>query len=225
MSLSRDTKKWNPRKKKYQFVGSDLTNFLKKVRKLNQEKIVYYATGEYGGKTWRPHYHIILYNASIQSCIDAWQDIKGQPLGDIYFGTVEGASIGYVLKYITKVKQIPLHENDDRVPEYCRMSKGIGKHYLTEKNIKWHKADLPNRQYLPGIENEKYSLPRYFRKVIYNDQEKGFLKGENEKHRKEKQEAELAEFKDQYNHIVEERKKDNWRKLREKRHKNKNDLL
>lgn len=225
MSLTRDRKEWNSKKQKWKFIGGDLTNFFKKLRKENTEPIKYYAVGEYGGETYRPHYHIILFNASIQSVINAWQDEKGQPLGDVHFGTVEGASIGYVLKYISKVKTIPMHENDDRVPEFCRMSKGLGAQYINDRTIKWHKENLEERQYLPGLENTKYSMPRYYRDRIYTEQEKGYLKGTNEKHKREQQEKELQELGDQYTHTIAERKKDNWRKLREKRNKNKKDIL
>ena len=42
---------------------SDLQKFFKRLRKKTHEKISYYAVGEYGDKTQRPHYHIILFNA------------------------------------------------------------------------------------------------------------------------------------------------------------------
>lgn len=218
--------KENKRKRKPKemvFQGSHLTNFFKMLRK-TEPNIRYYAVGEYGGQTYRPHYHIILYNASIQGVIDAWQ-VDGKPLGECYFGTVEGASIGYVLKYISKTKQIPMHENDDRVPEYCRMSKGLGANYLNDKTKAWHKADLENRQYMPIEEGKKCAMPRYYRNRIYTDQEKGYLSGHNERYHKESQEKELLELGDQYNHIIDARKKDNWRKLREKRQSYKKDPL
>jgi len=42
----------------------DLQKFFKRLRKLTNEKLKYYAVGEYGSTKMRPHYHIILYNAN-----------------------------------------------------------------------------------------------------------------------------------------------------------------
>lgn len=225
MSLDRDKKVWSKKKNKMVFKGSHLTNFFKKLRKLTGKSIRYYAVGEYGGKTYRPHYHIILYNAEIQNVIDAWTNDNGHPLGDCHFGTVEGASIGYVLKYITKHKQIPLHDNDDRVPEYCRMSKGLGANYINDKTLQWHKADLENRQYMPLEDGKKCSMPRYYKQRIYTSQEAGYLKGSAERFKAKKEQEERQELADQYDHVIQQRKVDNWRKLKDKRQKNKNDLL
>ena len=44
-----------------------LQQFFKRLRQWhgkNHIGIRYYAVGEYGGKTYRPHYHIIIYNRS-----------------------------------------------------------------------------------------------------------------------------------------------------------------
>lgn len=80
--------------------------------------IKYYAVGEYGGRTFRPHYHIILFNAVLELIQPAWDK------GSVHYGTVTGASIGYSLKYISKPGKIPLHGNDDRQKEFALMSKG-----------------------------------------------------------------------------------------------------
>lgn len=96
----------------------DLQLFFKSLRKANSlRKIKYYAVGEYGGKTKRPHYHIILFNADITTVQNAWT--KGQ----IHYGNVSGASVGYTLKYMSKPKTVPKHKNDDRLPEFSIMSK------------------------------------------------------------------------------------------------------
>lgn len=111
----------------------DLQLFFKRLRKAHEEQLrvlqtgigipisrlslKYYACGEYGGRTRRPHYHIILFNASIELIQTAWD--KGQ----VHYGQVTGASIGYTLKYISKPSKIPQHRNDDRTKEFSLMSK------------------------------------------------------------------------------------------------------
>lgn len=81
--------------------------------------IRYYTVGEYGGKTKRPHYHIILFNAKLELLQPSWD--KGQ----IHYGIVTGASVGYTLKYMMKPPTRPMHKNDDRIREFSLMSKGL----------------------------------------------------------------------------------------------------
>jgi len=150
---------------------SDLQKFFKRLRKLTHEKISYYAVGEYGDKTQRPHYHIILFNATENSVQSAW-NLHTNSIGHCHFGNVSDASIGYTLKYISKEKQIPMHKNDDREKEFSLMSKGLGKSYLTPQTIQWHKNKLEERMYLPLKDGKKASMPRYYKDKMYKDGEK-----------------------------------------------------
>lgn len=98
----------------------DLQLFFKRLRKVHANRIRYYAVGEYGGKTCRPHYHLILFNADIAKIQPCWN------LGSVHYGQVSGASVGYTLKYMAKRGRIPMHKNDDRIPEFGLMSKRSG---------------------------------------------------------------------------------------------------
>lgn len=102
---------------------AEIQKFLKRLRKAHKDgrKIKYYCVGEYGGKTMRPHYHAIMFNVDLPLVQQAWG------LGHIHYGNVSGASIGYCLKYMAKRGKIPMHANDDRVPEFALMSKGLGR--------------------------------------------------------------------------------------------------
>lgn len=77
----------------------------------------YYAVGEYGGRTMRPHYHAIIFNVSRELIQDAWNR------GSVHYGEISEASVGYTLKYICKPSKVPLHKNDDRQKEFSLMSK------------------------------------------------------------------------------------------------------
>jgi len=150
----------------------DLQDYFKRLRKLNEEKIKYYAVGEYGGKTQRPHYHIILFNAKLETVLKAWS-LKSKFLGEYHVGNITEASVGYTLKYINKEKKIPMHRNDDRQKEFSLMSKKMGLNYLTEKIIKWHKADIGNRMYCNLKDGKKIAMPKYFKeKLNLTDEEK-----------------------------------------------------
>lgn len=142
--------------------------FMKKLRKIygNTRRIKYFAVGEYGGKTNRPHYHAIIFNADINDIEATWVD------GKIHVGTVQEASIGYTLKYMMKKGKIPLHKNDDRLPEFQLMSKGLGENYLTDSMREWHHNDLVNRMYVNLPEGKKIAMPRYYKNKLYSQIER-----------------------------------------------------
>lgn len=149
----------------------DVQKFFKRLRKQTDNKIKYFIVGEYGTEKMRPHYHAILFNANAEIIYRAWmKDLK--PIGTIYIGTVSEASIGYTLKYMQKPTKIPIHKNDDRLKEFQLMSKGLGKTYLTEKMVKWHKDDLENRMYIPIKDGKKIAMPRYYKDKMYSESEK-----------------------------------------------------
>jgi len=137
-----------------------LQNFFKYLRK-DGEKIKYYACGEYGSRTKRPHYHLIIFGTTTDMIMKHWSH------GHVHFGQVTGASIGYTLKYMCKETKIPEFWNDDRIPEFALMSKKLGLNYLTPQMIQWHQADLKNRCYAT-INEIKISLPRYYKDKIYS---------------------------------------------------------
>lgn len=147
--------------------SSHLQSFFKRLRKAqygsNKSDIKYYACGEYGGKTNRPHYHVILFNAKLELIQQCWD------YGQIHYGlNVNEASVGYTLKYMSKPSRIPMHKNDDRVKEYAIMSKGIGKNYLTPAIIKFHNQ---SHEYMHCIlpDGKKIAMPRYYKDKIYDE--------------------------------------------------------
>lgn len=144
----------------------DCQLFFKRLRKAHTQgpPIKYYLASEYGNKTRRPHYHLILFNADLNKIAPAWD------LGDIYYGTVTGPSVGYTLKYISKDKSAIHHCNDDREREFSLISKGLGKSYLTAAMIKWHQNDITERMYVYQ-DGKKLGLPRYYKKWIYTERE------------------------------------------------------
>lgn len=61
----------------------DLQLFLKRLRKaISPEKCRFYAVGEYGSTTLRPHFHLILFNCSLNDY--GFEDIHRSQLGYMY---------------------------------------------------------------------------------------------------------------------------------------------
>lgn len=137
----------------------DLQLFFKRVRKAGY-KLRYYAVGEYGSKTYRPHYHIILFGDIPEKVIrQAW------PLGMVHIGQVNQASIMYALGYIVNGKTWKMQHK--RVRPFCTMSRrpGLGANYLSKQMVAWHKSDRKNYAMLDG---EKRHLPRYYKCKIFS---------------------------------------------------------
>lgn len=120
----------------------------KLIKNSDASTLRYYAVGEYGDETFRPHYHVALFGfptcaygqsryslRKLNCCFscdlvrDTWQH------GNVFLGTLEPASARYLAGYIEK----KMTRGDDprlegRHPEFSRMSTkpGIGADMMDE---------------------------------------------------------------------------------------------
>jgi hypothetical protein len=178
---------------------------MKRLRKISPSthSIKYYLCGEYGGKTFRPHYHAIIFNADIKNIEASWQN------GSIHYGTVNGASVGYTLKYMFKLGRIPLHQNDDRQPEFSLMSKGLGANYLTPQMLDYHKTDLLKNMNCVLPDGKKIAMPRYYKDKVYTEIERWYISKYSpfaiEKNEQKKEAAGIKEYGVQWNAIKADR--------------------
>ena len=96
---------------------------MKRLRKhAKSTKIKYYACGEYGSKTERPHYHAIVFN--LPRPFDKYI-LKAWKYGHIHVGTVTEQSIFYTTKYALKGlrrKNAWDYDARGREPEFQLMS-------------------------------------------------------------------------------------------------------
>jgi hypothetical protein len=82
----------------------DLQKFLKRLRYHLGKKFRYFAIGEYGSKTYRPHYHIILFGVEPffkQTFARAWSKKKKQ-IGIVHIGELNAYSARYISGYTTQ---------------------------------------------------------------------------------------------------------------------------
>lgn len=158
----------------------DLQLFLKRLRKNTRKKVKYFAVGEYGEKSYRPHYHLILFGLDQKQIYDdillSWKK------GHVRVDPVNDARIRYVTGYVLKKDDREYFEQDQYQKPYMVCSKKLGLDYVRIMKD-WHKADL-TRNYVPLEGGKRMCLPDYYRDKIYTEAEK-------------KQQAELVEKLDQ----------------------------
>lgn len=145
-------------------VKRHLQLFMKRLRKMDgTNKIRYYAVGEYGSKSGRPHYHLLLFNlVNPDHCRAAWRDDQKKAVGIVHIGNVTPASVAYVTKYMVQ----PSFVSSELPRPFSVMSRayGIGGRYLTDEMVSWHRAD--DRNYTMR-HNQKLRLPRFYREKIW----------------------------------------------------------
>lgn len=167
----------------------DFQLWMKNLRKaFPDDHIRFYACGEYGSKTLRPHYHSIVFGLHLddlkfykktdegtlwisQRLSDTWfrfSDGLHYPRGFVVVGDVNWDTCAYVARYTAK-KYMTLGDEFfakfNMEKPFVQMSRrpGIGRGYL-ERN-----PDLFNEKslFLPSGDNVKeVSIPRYFYKCL-----------------------------------------------------------
>lgn len=107
-------------------------NFLRRLRRCTKTEFRYFLVGEYGDKSWRPHYHAIFFGLSAyhsRALDKAWSDSKGS-IGFQSIDEVNNKSAAYVAGYAIKklTRKIDPRLNG-LSPEFMRSSRkggGIG---------------------------------------------------------------------------------------------------
>jgi len=136
----------------YSLRPSDVTNFIRRLRKTLPQRIKYFYCGEYGDENQRPHYHLCLFNHQFTDQT-LWKDDEGSytytsptleklwPYGFSSVQQLEYGNAAYCARYsLKKINGKRAREHYLRcdehgeaywlLPEYIRMSTGNtkGKH-------------------------------------------------------------------------------------------------
>lgn len=113
----------------------DLQDFMDALRRNTSRTERYFAVGEYGSQTLRPHYHVLHFGAYGNP---AWAKIYNRcwKRGFIQVGSAEGAAHNYVAGYVTKKLDRTHHaaiEERGLVPEFfsCSQRPTLGSTGLT----------------------------------------------------------------------------------------------
>lgn len=142
----------------------DLQLFFKRLRKNYGKKIKYFACGEYGDNTNRPHYHMVLFGVDWDDknvIYNSWKHSDWNPaIKANAIKTVIPERIQYVCKYIDKAYTIEMERDDYEkkgieVP-FRLVSNGMGLQYLEK-----HRRKIEDLGYV-SFRGKKRSLPRYY---------------------------------------------------------------
>ena len=180
--------------------------FMKKLRKKYGSGIRFFACGEYGGTTKRPHYHAILFNHDF-SDKKLWKNnpqgdpvYTSQSLEDLWglgFTTTAGVSFqsaAYVSRYIMKkVTGEPAEEHYQWMdpdtgelipltPEFVTMSRrpGIGRAWYEK-----YKGDAYPDDFLI-VDGKRMRPPQYYDKLLDQEDERELQKIKGGRKRKAK---------------------------------------
>ena len=143
----------------------DIQDFMKRLRNhFSSKSIVFYAIGEYGPDTHRPHYHGLIFFKDRLHLKSHIEDLfnKSWKNGFISLDDVNQSRIDYVSGYFLSKLWSPAGVQ----PCFSQMSKGIGKDYITRMS-EWHWNGGTDRFYVPYMD-KKRPLPRYYKEKIYD---------------------------------------------------------
>lgn len=162
-----------------------LQKFWKRLRK-HRHKFRYYACGEYGDSTGRPHYHAICFGLRLDD-LTYYRTNNGNKLynspeldkiwgkGNVIIGQVTFESCAYVARYIMKktlgknssfAYEIIDHSTGeiihDLTPEFTTMSRrpGIGKDFYTKYKSDMYQTGTNGQVIIRG--GIKTSVPKYY---------------------------------------------------------------
>lgn len=144
----------------------DLQKFIKRFRtQISPKKIKYFACGEYGDKTFRPHFHAIIFGYDFPDKVARGKSKKGftlyqspelQKLWQYGFHTIQEVSLAtcvYTALYTGKSKnQLP--KNLQSAPEFNTMSQGLGVSAIISD------YDLLKRTDQIWIDGQSYTIPQ-----------------------------------------------------------------
>ena len=186
----------------YSVSTRDMQLFMKKLRKSVHPKLVrFYLGAEYGDKTLRPHYHLILFGHDFSDKQKFKQNKQGQwlytseelsklwPYGHATLGDVSFDSAAYVARYCTKkiggdpaeqhyLRVHPLHGFICRVkPEFSLMSRmpGIGQSWFE----KYRSDVFPSDQCI--VNGRAVSMPRFYLKQLSETEAKAIQRSRRKK--------------------------------------------
>lgn len=143
---------------------------------LKWPSIKYYAVGEYGTESSRPHYHVIMYNMHpvlVDHIHQYWEH------GFAMCVPSNGATIHYTTKYV-------INNQDSDFKGFALISKGLGSGYDVASNF--HTSGLVS---VVHSEGRAQRLPRYYKDRFFTGWQKKLIAKRTERELQEKEQKEI----------------------------------
>lgn len=165
-------------------VKDDLKRFFKRLRFNSGQKLRYYAAGEYGSQTYRPHYHVIVFGLRLDDLKVLRHNFGGDPyytsdfiakcwpFGLHVIGRVTFESAAYVARYTIKKATHgytqEYYQTAGIEPEFQTMSlkPGIGYQFFADHPEMF---DYSSFNVSTPYGGKRMTPPEYFRKMWSKD--------------------------------------------------------
>jgi hypothetical protein len=172
-------------------VYDDIQKFIKKLRKRpyskdgqfvhqseDPEPMGFFVTGEYGDKTKRPHWHLIVFNYEPNDGMRKYTHQSGDVVktsatidriwgkGNAEYGPVNKETAGYCARYAAK----KLNHGKDGEHEYEPISKKSSKHAIGKKWLEKNFKDVFNYGKIILEDGTQVPIPRYYEKWLKEHQ-------------------------------------------------------
>lgn len=150
------------------------TNFIKRLRKkFNNEKLTYFRVAEYGEKTKRPHYHVILWGEDfkndrkeVELSKSGHTMYESQILSNLWgcgrcvIEDINSNNIIYTAQYT--LKKFKNNETEKRYKSKIAFSN------RSKLSVKWVRRNYNNiiKGYLEDKEGKKYKVPESYKKNL-----------------------------------------------------------
>lgn len=160
-------------------VKADLQKFFKRLRKVTKQQVSYYCAGEYGSRTYRPHYHCIIFGLELNDLKQIKRNFNNDsyfvsptieklwPFGIHVIGRVTMESAAYVARYTIKKATHGFTKEYYEIagiePEFQTMSRkvAIGRRFYDDNINKFNHSTFSVSTPTGGV---KMMMPEYFRK-------------------------------------------------------------
>lgn len=163
-------------------VKKDLQDFMKRLRRrVEPDRIRFFACGEYGDQNDRPHYHVVVFGLQLSDLQYYSRSKSGEAvfqsllvsqvwkLGLAWVSELTWNSAAYVARYVVKKQygKSAVYNLTGKVPEFVLMSRkpGIGDEWFSR-----HESDLRESMNFPVLKGDQVivqPLPRYFVKKLH----------------------------------------------------------